>query len=188
MVAVVKFDAQRGICVMLDLVSAGTLAAIVSAAVDSIDKVYRGYVDFVKKKDGEQAVHTAPPMFKYHDRPEEQAFVATWLSSGEDANKITYAELAQRLSPTDLHHIEALADSMDQYRKLWDDVQRQKPLAGLGLESARLDAQLEHLAKEISKLLQRILDFVQTAVGMPLDDHYLAAQDIATQYLRETEG
>jgi hypothetical protein len=51
-----------------------------------------------------------------------------------------------------------------------------------GMQIGQLDAQLEYCAKQMSDPLVKALNFVQK-MGLHLDDHYLAARSIATDYL-----
>jgi hypothetical protein len=166
---------------MIELAAAATIARLVSDAVGSLDKIFRGYADFVKRE--ERAVGDAPPPdYAYQDSPGDKAIVARSRDTGQVYQTVTYQELATRLGPQDLKYIRDLCEVMEAYQAQWSRVFKQKPLAGLGLESARLDGQLDHLARQISETLKNILSFVERT-GLHLDDHYHVARQIADQYL-----
>jgi hypothetical protein len=51
------------------------------------------------------------------------------------------------------------------------------------MDVGRYDDQLDYLARQISDPLLKALAFVQN-MGLMLDDHYLAARDIAQEYIK----
>ncbi len=166
---------------MIELATAATIAKLASDAVSALDKMFRGYADFAKKK-APAASYNRPPDFAFADDPGKQAFVATSRHTGAVYQTVTYAELAGKLDQDALAHIAALNNAMQSYQRQWDSVYQQRPFAGLGMETAKLDAQLDYLAKQVSDPLIRVIDFVQS-MGLNLDDHYVVARQIAKEYL-----
>jgi DNA polymerase I-like protein with 3'-5' exonuclease and polymerase domains len=165
---------------MIDWLVASQVASVAANAVASLDKMYRGYADFFEKRDA--TVGAPEPSFKIQDKPAEKAIVASWVHSGETAQKITYQELATKLSPSDLAHIETFSRSLENYQKQWDSAYEAKSLAS-GMDVGRLDAQLDYIARQMSEPLLKVLDFVEH-MGLLLDDHYLAARQIAQKYTK----
>jgi len=164
---------------MLDWQTVSLIAGIVSNSVGSIDKIYRGYADFLKEKKGD--VFEFPPDFQYTEDSKAGAFVATSRQTGVVYQKITYEELRQKLNPGDRQYVEGLSDALNNYAKQWSSAYLARSMAS-GMDVGRYDAQLEFLAKQIADPLLKVLNFVES-MGMSLDDHYLAARDIAKSYL-----
>src|SRR5438093_1348033 len=132
---------------MIDWQTASYIAGVLGTAVASIDKLYRGYADFFKKKVSD--IRAPAPDFNIQNRPSENAMVATSLHSGAVSQTITYEELRARLTPTDRVHIEALSQALENYEKQWNSALLAKSMAS-GMDVGRYDAQLDYLAKQIS--------------------------------------
>ena len=165
---------------MIDWQTASQIAAIMGGAVASIDKLYRGYADFFKKK----APNTVspPPDFSIQNRPAENAMVAASAQSGTVFQTVTYDELRAKLRSDDLAHVEALSQALTNYELQWNAALVAKSMAA-GMDVGRYDAQLAFLARQISEPLLKMLEFVERT-GLFLDDHYLAARGIAKEYLK----
>jgi hypothetical protein len=166
---------------MIDWQTSSYIAAVAANAVTSIDKIYRGYADFFKKK--EPAIGAPAPDFSIQNKPEEKALVATSLHNGQIHQTITYQDLCAKLTPSDRAYIEALSQSLENYEKQWNSAYLAKSLAS-GMDVGRYDAQLDYLARQISDPLLKVLDFVERSMGLWLDDHYLAARNIAQEYIK----
>lgn len=167
---------------MIDLSTAGIIAKLVGDAVGAIDKIYRGYADFNKMKYKSDSIER-PPDLNYLDSPDQKAFVAKSLRTGDVFQKVSYDDLCKKLTGQDLEYIETLTRAMENYEKQWLSVYEQRSMAA-GLELARLDTQLDYLAKQIADPLKRVLEFIEK-MGLWLSDHYLRARDIANEYLEE---
>lgn len=165
---------------MIELAAAAIIAKLASDAVSALDKIFRGYADVVTKKT-HTAAQAPPPDFAFADKPDAQAFVAKSRLTGDVYQTVTYKELAGKLSPEDQAYISSLNSAMQSYQRQWNSVYEQRAIAGLGLETAKLDAQLEYLARQVSDPLIKVIDFVQR-MGLFLDDHYHVARQIAEQY------
>jgi len=168
----------------MDWQTASWIAASVGNAVNSIDKIYRGYVDFLKEKKGD--VIDAPPDFQYADAPQSGAFIATSRHTGSVYQTVTYDELRTRLQDGDRQYIDTLSTALKNYELQWNSAYRARSMAD-GMDIGRYDAQLEYLAEQIADPLLKVLDFVQR-MGLYLDDHYHAARQIAQQYLDEKQS
>jgi hypothetical protein len=168
---------------MIELVTAALIAKLVSDAVGSIDKVFRGYADVVKKKGTVTAPSAPPPNLAYVDQPNQSAFVAQSRQTGRPSQIVTYEELSQRLNDGDRRYIETLTRAMENYERQWNTAFEERSLAS-GKDIGRMDAQLEYLAKQISDPLIRVLQFVER-MGLYLDDHYQVARMLAERYLKE---
>jgi|GEM_PF-5838701 len=164
----------------MDLETAALIAKLVSDAVGSFDKVFRGFADFIKKKEP-SADYIPPPDFQYVDSPQEGGLVARSRRTGQVYQRVTYQELCDRLGDDDRKHLESLSKAMRRYQDQWDAVFVERAVAA-GRERARLDGQLEDIAADISKTIIMILDFVSSA-GLHLDDHYLMSRNVAESYL-----
>lgn len=164
---------------MIDLVTAGIIAKLASDAVGAIDKMFRGYADFVKKREPSET-DVPPHDFTFANSPGQNAIVAQ-TPTGEARQTVTYPQLSERLNKGDLDYIEALSQAMENYQRQWNAAYKQRSMAS-GMEIGKLDAQLDYLAKEISDPLIRVLGFVEK-MGLQLDDHYLAARDLAKEYV-----
>jgi hypothetical protein len=134
---------------MIELATAAVIAKLVSDAVNSFDKVFRGYADVVKNTGTVTAPDVPPPDFAYADQPNQRAFVAKSRSTGEAAQIVTYEQLCDRLNERDLRHIETLSETMENYERQWNAAYKERSLAS-GKDIGRMDAQLEDLAKQIS--------------------------------------
>ena len=165
---------------MIDWQTASWIAGAAANAVSSIDKLYRGYADFFNKK--QPTVDAPLPDLRIQNDASEQALVATSITTGAVSQKVTYDDLRAKLRPSDRAYIEALSRALDNYEKQWNSALVAKSLAS-GMDVGRYDAQLDHLAREIAKPLDEVLDFVERT-GMWLDDHYLATRHIAREYLK----
>ena len=165
---------------MIDWQTASSIAGAAANAVTSIDKMYRGYADFFKKKGA--SISTPPPDFSIQNKPDEKALVAASLSNGQTSQKITYEDLRARLVAGDRAYIDALSQSLQNYEMQWNSAYLAKSLAS-GMDIGRYNAQLEYLARQISDPLLKVLDFVER-MGLWLDDHYLAARQIAEEYVK----
>jgi DNA polymerase I-like protein with 3'-5' exonuclease and polymerase domains len=167
---------------MIDLSTAAIVTKLVGDAVGAIDKIYRGFADFNKMKDKPNSAQR-PPDFAYVDSPDQKAFVAKSRRTGEVYQSVSYDDLCKKLNGQDRAYIETLTRAMESYQKQWNSVYEQRPMAA-GLELARLDAQLDYLAKQIADPLIKVLGFVEK-MGLWLDDHYLMARQLANAYLEE---
>lgn len=165
---------------MIDWQTASWIAGVVANGVASIDKIFRGYADYSKQK--QPTNEGPPPDFRYQNKPDEKAFVATDINTGVVSQKVTYDELCAKLNPGDRAHVEAISEALENYRKQWDAALVAKSMAS-GMDVGRYDAQLDYLAREIAKPLTQVLDFVEH-MGLWLDDHYVAAREIAHDYLK----
>ena len=168
---------------MIELATAALIAKLVSDAVNSFDKIYRGYADWVEKKTKATEPTVPPPDLAYVDQPSQSAFVAQWRSTGGIARIVTYEELREKLGDGDREHIESLSRAMNNYEKQWNAAFVQRSLA-TGMEIGKMDAQLEYLAKQISETLVMVLQFVNR-MGFGLDDHYVTARSLAERYLQK---
>jgi hypothetical protein len=164
---------------MIDWQTASYIAGVAANAVSSIDKIYRGYADFFKKK--EPDLGAPAPDFSIRNSPGEQALVATSLHTGATYQKITYEDLCAKLAPTDRAYIQTLSRSLENYERQWNAAYEAKSLAS-GMDVGRYDAQLDYLARQISDPLLKVLEFIEH-MGLWLDDHYLAARHIAEEYV-----
>jgi hypothetical protein len=72
---------------VIDWQTASYVAGVAANAVASIDKMYRGYADFFKKKDA--TVGAPEPDFKIQNKPDEKALVATSLHDSRTYQTIT---------------------------------------------------------------------------------------------------
>ena len=167
---------------MIELATAALIAKLVSDAVGSIDKVFRGYADVVKKKGTVTAPFVPPPDYAYVDQPNQSAFVALVASNGTAFPTALCEQLCQRLNDSDRRHIETLTRAMENYERQWNTAFEEKSLAS-GKDIGRMDAQLEYLAKQISEPLIMVLQFVEK-MGLYLDDHYAVARMLAERYLK----
>ena len=167
---------------MIDLATAAIIAKTAADAVGAFDKIYRGFADFVSKKEP-TASNLPPPDFAYMDSPGDQALVAKSRRTGENYQVVSYEELSRRLDTSDREFIETITRSMTSYQRQWSTVFEQRSMAS-GIEIARLDAQLDYIAKQIADCLIHILDFVQR-IGLRLDDHYHMARHISKRYLEK---
>lgn len=165
---------------MIDLPTAALIASTIGNAVTAIDKMYRGYADFFKKKTPN--IHAPPPDFSIQNSTAEGAVVATSLHTGANSQKVTYEELRSKLNPNDRAYVETLSQALESYEKQWQAAYLAKSMAS-GMDVGRLDAQLAYLSKQIAEPLLRVLEFVER-MGLWLDDHYLAARDIAKEYVK----
>jgi hypothetical protein len=128
---------------MIELATAAVIAKLASDAVSAFDKVFRGYVDVVKKKEP-TAPHIPPPDFAYVDRPQQNAIVAQSRQTGQAYQTVTYEQLRNKLNEGDRQYIETLTRSMENYQRQWLAAYEQRSMAS-GMEIGRMDAQLEWL-------------------------------------------
>ncbi len=163
----------------MDWQTASLIAGFVSNAVGSIDKIYRGYADFLKEKKGN--VSEYPPDYQYTEDPKAGAFVAKSRDTGAVYQKVTYEELCQKLNAEDEQYVKGLSAALRNYEKQWNSAYLARSMAS-GMDIGKYDAQLEFLAEQIADPLLKVLKFVEST-GLYLDDHYLAARDIAKSYL-----
>jgi len=170
---------------MIDLATAAIIAKTASDAVGALDKVFRGYMDVVKKREP-SAQHLPPPDLSYVDNPQQNAIVAQSRNTGQTYQTVTYKQLCEKLNRSDLQYIETLTRTMENYQRQWNAAFEQRSMAS-GMEIGRIDSQLEYLAKQMTDPLIRVLEFVQK-MGLRLDDHYHMARMITQQYLKDVAG
>jgi hypothetical protein len=163
--------------IMIDLLAAAQIATIVGNAVTSVDKVYSQVTSILEKRKGA----VPPPSAKIENAPNQEAVVAS--SNGHVIQKITYKELAAKLSTEDLGYIASREQSLRNYQRQWEAIHPQLALASIE-ERARLELKLENMAKDMSADLSAIVDFLEKQIGVQLDDHYLAVREIAKKYAR----
>lgn len=166
---------------MIDWQTASYIAGTVGSAVAAIDKMYRGYADFFEDRKSAPNVAAPPPYFSIQNSVDDGAIIAKSLHTGQVYQKVTYDELRAKLNLTDRAHIEMLSQALDNYGRQWDSALLAKSMSS-GMDVGRYEAQLEYLAKEIASPLLRVLQIVET-LGLYLDDHYIAARDIASKYI-----
>jgi hypothetical protein len=82
--------------VMIDLATAAVIAKTTSDAVGAFDKIFRGFADFLKKKEP-SGTHIPPPDFAYVNDPEHNAFVAKSRRTGNVYQTVTYDQLCCKL-------------------------------------------------------------------------------------------
>ena len=143
---------------MIDIQTAGLIAKIVSDAIGSFDKIFRGYIDVVMRKT--RAGNLPPPHFVYVNSPEQSAFLAKSQRTGDIRRKVTYDQLCKALNDSDLEYIQALSQAMENYQQQWNSVYVQRSMAG-DIQQARMDTQLEYLAKQIADPLIKVLGFIE---------------------------
>lgn len=165
----------------MDWQTASWIAGAIGNAVTSIDKIYRGYADFAKDK--KFPANAPPPDFTYQDIPEKKEFAAVSRRTGHVQLAVSYDDLCKRLNDDDRRYVEALDNAMRSYERAWTAAYEDRALAS-GMDRGRYDAQLERLSKDIADPLLKVLKFVEK-MGLFLDDHFLAARDIAEKYLKE---
>ncbi len=167
----------------MDIPTISLITGAVSGAVASIDKIYRGYADFMKARKGN--VFDTPPDFRYQDKPDEKTFVAVSRHTGQEYQKVTYEDLCNKLNLGDKEYVETLSKALRNLERQWNAAYEDWSMAS-GMDRGRYEAQLETLAPRIAEPLLKVLEFVQQ-MGLWLDDHYHAARMIAQEYLREKE-
>ena len=162
---------------MIDFLVASQIATIIGHSVGAIDKLYSNYASVMAKKRPEH-----PPDRLIANDPAEKAMVSRF-ANGERAETITYEELTKRLSEGDLRYVETLGKSLENYQRQWESAELELSVAA-GIERGRLEGQLELVGKRMAQPLFDILNFVETKIGITLDDHYLAARSIAEKYAK----
>lgn len=164
---------------MIDLQTASAISSIVGSAITSIDRMYRGYADYFKKSLPGEMVPS--PSFTIQNRSSEGVIVATTTDETVELQKVTYEELRARLAERDLGYVDTLERALKNYEAQWNSAYLSRSMAS-GMDVGRYEAQLDLVAKEISDPLLRVLAFVER-MGLQLDDHYLAAREIAQKYV-----
>jgi len=162
---------------MIDLVTASQIASIAGNAVGIIDKVYSQFIGVATKKPPEQVVG---PSAVIANDAKRKAIVSS-DTTGQFAQIITYDELSQKLLPSDLSYIRTLGDALENLQGQWESAYADWSVAE-GAHRGLLEGQLKAVGRRMSQPLGAILEFVQKRLGMALDDHYLAAREIAARY------
>ena len=91
---------------------------------------------------------------------------------------ISGKELEQRLSGGDLKLVVTYEKKMEDYFDLWTSVYEQKDMSPDPLVNAKVEKQLKSLIKSMDGELLGILDFLETKLGVGLDDHYMHVRQI----------
>jgi hypothetical protein len=116
---------------MIDWQTASRIAGVASNAVTSIDKVYRGYADFFKKRIPQ--TDAPPPDFTIQNIPAENALVAKLHSNDAALQSITYEDLRHKLNSEDQEHIQTLSRAMQNYEQQWNSAYEARSMtAGMG--------------------------------------------------------
>jgi len=170
---------------MIDLATAALIAKMASDAIGAFDKVFRGYADFLKKKEP-SAPNVPPPDFAYVDAPKQKAFVAQSRQTGATYQTVTYDELCNKLNASDRQYIETLSQAMRNYELQWNAATLQRSMAS-GMDIGRLDAQLDYLVKQMADPLLKVLTFVEK-MGLHLDDHYQITRQLTEQYIHDSRS
>jgi hypothetical protein len=167
---------------MIDLANAALIAKMASDAVAAFDKIFRGYADFLKKKEP-AALNIPPPDLSYVDLPKQNAFVAQSRQTGATSQKVTYEELCNKLNDSDRQYIKTLTQAMENYERQWTAAYEQRSMA-TGMDVGRLDSQLDYIVRQMADPLVKVLTFVER-MGLCLDDHYLVARNLTELYIRD---
>jgi hypothetical protein len=156
----------------------GVITAIISAAssaVDLVDKVSRQFEKFLTGKP--DPLLSKEYSYQISETPDHKNLVTTYR--GQERQRVTYAELAAKLSDADLNHIKTLETSMENYYQQWAAVYPTLSTEVNPLTKVKLEQQLKYLiANGMARDLQSIIDFIERC-GLTLDDHYRRIRQLA---------
>jgi hypothetical protein len=173
-------DVSAEVQPMIDLASAAQIATIAGNAVGIVDKIYAQYVSFMSKRAGESGNVRDPSITIQNDSQNQQ--IVSRDNAGNTYQAVRYSEIMPRLNDSDLSYVRSLETSMSNYQRQWQAVSEDLSLSS-GMQRGLLEAQLDTVGKRLGQPLSDILTFFEQRVGLPLDDHYLAARSIASRHL-----
>jgi hypothetical protein len=148
----------------MDWQTVSFISGAVGNAIASIDKIYRGYADYLKTK--KPNVFDQPPDLSYQNKPDESAFVATSRQTGQVYQKVTYKELESKLNESDRAYIDTLNSALSNLERQWSTTYEDWSVSA-GMDRGRYESQLDMLAPRIADPLLRILKFIEQ-MGLPV--------------------
>jgi hypothetical protein len=163
---------------MISLTDAAAVAGIVSNATGIVDKIYER---FFMVKSGS----TPPHIFN----PDQSAVIENKVANGtlvlskrgaEEA-RVTYADLSQRLAPIDMRYIQARERVMTLLFEQWEYAYPETAVESDPIRKVQLEQRLKQITDRLGRELTSVLDFIETEVKLPLDDHYYAFRDLASR-------
>jgi len=155
------------------------VAGILGNAANIIDKIYGR---FFERKEGKPPPAGLSPDAEYstviRDAPGQKALVSK--NKQGQVDKVTYEELAQRLTPEDMRFIKTHEKTMTSYYEQWEAAYPTLALEDDPIRRKRLEQRLDQVLDALAKELAAILGFIEKA-GLQLDDHYYAFRSLAGQ-------
>ncbi len=149
-----------------------TVLGAVSTTLGIIDKI-SGQIERYKKKQPEPAAPPQPSVLSA--RVGNEVVLSRY---GTPFEKITPDDF-KNLSENDQRLIKALEDAMQRNYRLWTTVYPQRNASPDPLVNARIDAQLDQIAKDMCGDLERILRFLES-LGKQLQDHYASIRFVCS--------
>ena len=99
-------------------------------------------------------------------------------SHGNERQKVTYDQLAQKLSAADLQYIKTRERVMDMLYRQWESGYLAIPPEMDPIRRAQLEQRLDGVTGDLGRELGIILGFVEKS-GLHLDDHYMIFRSLA---------
>jgi hypothetical protein len=163
----------------IDPNSAIEAIAAASSAIDRLDNISRELEQFLTK-----AAPQNPKEYSYQisGTADRESLVTTF--QGRELQRVTYNELATKLTSEDLDHIRILETSMNNYYEQWKGLYPTLALETNPEAKEQKERQIDSLiANGMGRDLGRIISFIERC-GLSLDDHYIRVRDLAED--RET--
>lgn len=157
---------------MVDVATISAIVGLAASSVGLIDKITDSYLKFWGRDSGVPKEHRS----KIVAGEDGKSLIR--LVHGQEAQRVTYQEMTKRLSEDDLSYIRALEKSMKTHKSVWEGAYPQLASEVNPVAKAKIKAQLDDVAEDMGKDLQKILTFVEKT-GLYLDDHYYAISSIA---------
>jgi hypothetical protein len=150
-----------------------TIAAV-SSAIHLVDGMSREF---------EQFSTNAPPQipkeygYQISGTANHESLVTT--IQGQELQRVTYNELATKLTSEDLDHIRTLETSMNNYYQQWKGLYPTLALETDPKAKDQKERQIDSLiVSGMGRDLGRIISFIERC-GLSLDDHYVRVRDLA---------
>jgi hypothetical protein len=153
---------------MIGLLEVAQIATVLGNATNIVDKLYGRFFEASgRPPPGALTEHSA----KIVDQPQQKAIVSAY--KGNEVQRITYEQLAQRLEASDVRFVKTKEQYLDNLMALYDGIHPQIAVSSAD-EAARLKLKESQILRDMSGELGDILRFLEEQCKIDLDDHYRA--------------
>lgn len=157
------------------LAEAAAVASVLGNAVNIIDKIYSR---FFERKTGMEPPDELKPEHSAVIKNSETESALVLSKGGRELSKVTFDELAERLSNNDMEYIKTREVVMSRLYEQWEAAYPTLVTEMDPIRKTQLKQRIDELTDQLGKELDSILTFVAKA-GLSLDAHYRRFQDLA---------
>lgn len=159
------------------LAEAAAAASVLGNAANIADKIYSR---FFEKKTGAEPPDQLKPEHSTVIKNDETQSALVVSQSGRECARVTYDELAERLSTQEMKYIKTRESVMTGLYKQWEFAYPTLATEMDPIRKVQLTQRLDEVRTALGKEVGNVLSFI-TKAGLLLDDHYRVFQDLATR-------